>query len=97
MHVKQYIQDEKALFFVTEDRHRMSDKRRQTDRETDRQLLQKFQDQQSELPLKHIQSKIHCQDEFPIFAKKSPKTGHCVGMCCFALLLHFTINCKIKW
>ena len=63
-----------------------------TDRQTDRQLLQTF-----ELPLKHIQSKIHCQDEFPIFAKKSPKTGHFVGMCCFALLLHFTINCKIKW
>ena len=47
---------------------------RQANRQTDRQLLQTFQEQQSELPLKHIQSKIHCQDEFPIFAKKSPKS-----------------------
>lgn len=54
------------------------------DRQTDRQLLQTFQDQQSELPLKHIESKIHCQDEFPIFAKKkSQKLG--ILLACAAL------------
>lgn len=29
--------------------------------------------------------------------KKVPKAGYFVGMCCLALLLHLTVNCKIKW
>ena len=68
----------------------------QTDRQTDRQTDSCFKRLNYHSNI--FNPKFTVRMNFLFLPKKVPKAGHFVGgMCCLALLLHFTINCKIKW